>query len=92
MEYFESKYLENWKCNWSFARSTPGLSRSNGNSEGFNQRYKGKFTENKRLQLGVFMPEFFAAVEYISERYNPIVYAFPTEPVLSNNKMLEAHL
>ena len=41
-------------------------SRSKGNSEGFNYWYKGKFLDNKRLPLHVFIPKFFESIEYIS--------------------------
>lgn len=34
--YFQREYIDGWKNNWGFAQSIPGLSRSNGNSEGFN--------------------------------------------------------
>ena len=40
-----------------FALQDPtGLSRSNGNLEGFNYWYKGKFLDNKRLPLHAFIP------------------------------------
>ena len=86
VEHFNKEYIRGWKKNWSFARSISGLTRSNGNSDGFNIWFEGKFNENKKLPLHLFFPEFFKAVKYISERFNPIVYPFPSEYELSNNK------
>ena len=60
------------------------------NAEGFNEWYKGKFTDNKRLPLNQFLPAFFESIVYISERYNPVTNPFPTEPKLSNTKKVEA--
>ena len=42
-EYFKQEYVLGWKNKWSFAMSIPGLSRSNGNCEGFNAWYKRGF-------------------------------------------------
>ena len=55
-KYFEKEYLYNWKKNLGFSHSIPGLTRSNGNSEGFNHWYKGKFMDYHRLPLHEFIP------------------------------------
>lgn len=71
-EYFVNEYVNDWKSNWGFAHSIPGLTRSNGNCEGWNHWFKGKFTDNKRLPLEEFLPIFVDSLRYQSERQNPV--------------------
>ena len=55
----------------------PGFARSNGNSEGFNHWYKGKYFNNRKLPLREFVPKFFEALKDISRDLNPFENPLP---------------